>query len=141
MEHYDVKEIRQQMINHLNSVISESQINKALARMQVTDETSFNSLRLEHKQEVDQLVRCLCDLLYMPTHKSQSLVRHASDDARFLLFDRFVCAINYLNDLAEDHPCVLEVDTVAQALDYFLIEWFAGKLLSSSPSVPPSDQA
>lgn len=141
MEHFDAKELQQQLIRHLTSITSEAQANKVLARMQTLDEASFHDLRLTHRAEVSQLVRELCDLLPLPLHKSQSLVRHASDDIRFLLFDRFTSASNFIGELAADHPVSLEFDTVAQALDYFLIEWFEGKLLSGSPPVPPSDQA
>ena len=128
MEYFDTKEVSQQLINHLTSITTESQANKVLSRMQTLNEDSFKELRLKHKDEVNQQISTLCDLLAAPVHKSQSLFRHASDDIQFLLFERFTFAVNCLNELGSERATVLSFNSVDQMLRYFLIENFESRL-------------
>ena len=128
MEYFDTKEVRQQIISHLTSITSESQANRVLARFKSLNEYSFNELRLKHKDEVNQLIYKLCDLLTAPVHKSQSLNRHASSDIQFLLFERFTFVVNYLNELGSERATVLAFNSVDQMLRYLLIEEFESRI-------------
>ena len=128
MEYFDVNEVRQQLISHLTSITSASQANRVLARMQIMTEDSFNELRLKHKDEVNQLIHKLCDLLPSPVHKSQSIIRHASDDIQFFLFERFTFAINYLNELGSERATAIAFTSADQMLRYLLIEEFESRI-------------
>lgn len=128
MEYFDTNELRQQIINHLTSITSESQVNRVLARFKTMNEDSFNELRLKHKDEVNQLIHKLCDLLSAPIHKSQSVFRHASDDIQFLLFERFTFVVNYLNELGSERSTALAFNSVDQMLKYLLIDEFESRI-------------
>lgn len=128
MEYFDTKEVRQQIINHLTSITSESQANRVLARFKSLNEYSFNELRLKHKDEVNQLIYKLCDLLTAPVHKSQSLIRHAGSDIQFLLFERFTFVVNYLNDLGSERFTALAFNSVDQMLKHLLIDEFENRI-------------
>lgn len=136
-----VVELQKQLTAHLTSITSQAQANRCLQRIRQLTDKNLNDLRCKYRDETNQLICDLCDLLNSPIHKSQSRIRHASEDVRFLLFDRFTIAISFLNELPSPKAILPEFDTTEQVLKYFLIDLFDHKMEAIFPSDPQTPEA
>lgn len=136
MSQRTVGDLRNQLISHLTSISTEAQAGRVEKRMQQMTDKEVYSLRLMHKESVNQLVCDLCELLPLPLHKSQSRIRHISEDVRFLLFDRFLTALSFLNELPSDDATLPDFDTDESMLKFFLIDVFESRLASVSSIEP-----